>query len=257
MTAATSSTLSSLAAASPGSRRRRRWRRAGRRVLVLDARPQLGGRATAFVDRETGELVDNGQHVLFGCYRETFGFLRADRRRWATSIVSQRSRSRTSTTRAARSVLRCPALPSPLHLLARYLRAGTRCRWRDRLTVLRVAGRSRWRRPGASWRAAETSRRRGDTTVSRLAAGSRTGPRMLTRWLWEPLAVAALNQSPDEAAGGSRSCACWPRCSARTASDSSLVLPPKPLHEMYAQPARALHRVSAAARCGRTRWRGS
>jgi len=47
----------------------------GHRVLVLDARPQLGGRATAFTDRETGELVDNGQHVLFGCYRATFEFL--------------------------------------------------------------------------------------------------------------------------------------------------------------------------------------
>ena len=27
-------------------------------------------------DRVTGELVDNGQHVLFGCYHETFRFLR-------------------------------------------------------------------------------------------------------------------------------------------------------------------------------------
>ena len=39
-------------------------------------RPQLGGRATAFRDRHTGELVDNGQHVLFGCYRETLAFLK-------------------------------------------------------------------------------------------------------------------------------------------------------------------------------------
>src|SRR5689334_22395224 len=48
---------------------------AGRRVLVVDARSQLGGRATAFRDRETGELVVNGQHVLFGCYHQTFQFL--------------------------------------------------------------------------------------------------------------------------------------------------------------------------------------
>ena len=49
----------------------------GGRVLVLEARPQLGGRATAFQDRVTGERVDNGQHVLFGCYRQTFRFLSA------------------------------------------------------------------------------------------------------------------------------------------------------------------------------------
>src|SRR3954470_20016658 len=49
---------------------------AGQRVLVLEARGLLGGRATAFIDRETGELVDNGQHVMFGCYHETFALLR-------------------------------------------------------------------------------------------------------------------------------------------------------------------------------------
>ena len=43
----------------------------GARVLVLEARPGLGGRATAFTDPETGERVDNGQHVLMGCYDET------------------------------------------------------------------------------------------------------------------------------------------------------------------------------------------
>ncbi len=52
-----------------------RLARHGARVLVLEARSRLGGRATAFNDRETGELVDNGQHVLLGCYRETFAFL--------------------------------------------------------------------------------------------------------------------------------------------------------------------------------------
>src|SRR5688572_9732866 len=44
---------------------------AGAHVLVLEARSRLGGRATAFPDRESGELVDNGQHVLLGCYRDT------------------------------------------------------------------------------------------------------------------------------------------------------------------------------------------
>ena len=46
------------------------------RVLVLEARPTVGGRATAFTDPATGERVDNGQHVMFGCYHETFRFLR-------------------------------------------------------------------------------------------------------------------------------------------------------------------------------------
>ena len=53
-----------------------RLTREGARVLVLEARGRLGGRATAFADRETGEIVDNGQHVLLGCYRDTWAFLR-------------------------------------------------------------------------------------------------------------------------------------------------------------------------------------
>ncbi|MEJ7666414.1 MAG: FAD-dependent oxidoreductase [Hymenobacter sp.] len=48
----------------------------GARVLVVEARPGLGGRATAFTDPETGERVDNGQHILMGCYDATFAFLR-------------------------------------------------------------------------------------------------------------------------------------------------------------------------------------
>ena len=53
---------------------------AGARVLVLEARPTLGGRASAFTDPATGETVDNGQHLMLGCYHETFAFLARDRR---------------------------------------------------------------------------------------------------------------------------------------------------------------------------------
>jgi len=48
---------------------------AGLTVLVAEEAPRLGGRATSFADRDTGERVDNGQHVLFGCYRDTYALL--------------------------------------------------------------------------------------------------------------------------------------------------------------------------------------
>src|SRR3954463_2172427 len=89
----------------------------GARVLVLEARSRLGGRATAFADRETGELVDNGQHILLGCYDETFAFLRAigaaDRVRiepqLAVTMIDRAGR---------RTRLSCPSLPAPFHLAA-------------------------------------------------------------------------------------------------------------------------------------------
>src|SRR5258706_7040480 len=47
----------------------------GARVLLVEARPHLGGRARSWVDPDTGSVVDNGQHVFLGCYRETLEFL--------------------------------------------------------------------------------------------------------------------------------------------------------------------------------------
>jgi squalene-associated FAD-dependent desaturase len=205
----------------------------GARVLVLEARAQLGGRATAFTDRETGELVDNGQHVMFGCYHETLAFL--DRIGASDNVRRQPSLAVPYIDRVGRRTeLRCPPLPSPLHLLAAVLDWDA-LSWADRLSVLRLAA------PLA--RARRELRKVGRVsvapgfTVSDWLRHYRQGPK-LRSWLWEPLAVAALNQPPEVA-----SAAPFVRVLAemfgRDPSDAALVLPAKPLHEMYAEPARA------------------
>ena len=108
----------------------------GAQVLVVEARPALGGRATAFTDPATGERVDNGQHVLFGCYHETFRFLR---RIGAEGHVRVQHRLAVDMIdRAGRwSRLACPALPSPLHLLAGVM-TWNALGWRDRLSALKM-----------------------------------------------------------------------------------------------------------------------
>jgi len=201
-------------------------------VLVAEARAQLGGRATAFLDRETGELVDNGQHVLFGCYRATFEFLRRiqalDRVRVQPSLsvpfIDRDGR---------RSVLSCPTLPSPLHLLAGVLEWDA-MPWRDRLAVLKLAGPLRRARRELQRTGSVSAEPRGTVSEWLIAHGQTES---LRTWLWEPLAVAALNQSPDDAAADP-----FVRVLAEmfgpNAGDSSLVLPTRPLHEMYAEPAR-------------------
>ena len=91
--------------------------RAGARVLVLEAKARLGGRATAFRDRETGELVDNGQHILLGCYYGTLAFLDAIGARDRVRIQPQLAV--TMIDRDGRwSRLLCPQLPAPTHLAA-------------------------------------------------------------------------------------------------------------------------------------------
>jgi squalene-associated FAD-dependent desaturase len=204
----------------------------GKRVLVVDARAQLGGRATAFRDRETGELVDNGQHVLFGCYRSTFEFL--ERIRAADRVRVQPSLAVPYIDRAGRrSVLRCPTLPSPLHLLAGVL-GWDGIPLRDRLSVLNLAVALRRARRELQATGSVTADPNGTVSEWLIAHRQR---QMLRTWLWEPLAVAALNQPPSVAAASP-----FVRVLAQMFGpdphDSALVLPTRPLHEMYAAPAR-------------------
>jgi len=107
----------------------------GVRVLVLEARPSLGGRASAFTDPATGERVDNGQHVLTGSCRETFRFLR--RLGTDSQVRLQPGLSIDVIDRNGRaSRLACPRLPAPLHLLVGTMRWDA-IGWRDRLALVR------------------------------------------------------------------------------------------------------------------------
>lgn len=193
----------------------------GARVLVLEARPTLGGRASTFTDPETGERVDNGQHVLFGCYHQTFRFLR---RIGAESSVQLQPQLRIGIVdregRASRLV--CPPLPSPFHLAAGLLRWPA-IGWRDRLASLGV------------------QRALSDTvpaeTVREWLTRHRQTPRLI-ELLWEPLAVAALNQSIDVAAAPPFVRVLRALFNA-DAQDAALGVPRVPLDECYALPAKA------------------
>ena len=214
----------------------------GLQVLVLEARPTLGGRATAFTDPATGERVDNGQHVLFGCYDETFRFLR---RIGAEPFVSVQPQLTVDTIdrHGHRARLRCPALPSPFHLVAGVM-TWTAIGWRDRLAVIRMGAAIRrlQRRSalmlhgesGPSGRQPETASG-GETVRDWLERHGQT-PRLI-EVLWEPLAVAALNQSIDQAAAAPF-LSVLGRMFGRDPRSASLALPVKPLDEVYTLPAR-------------------
>jgi squalene-associated FAD-dependent desaturase len=209
-----------------------RLTRQGARVLVLEARARLGGRATAFPDRDTGELVDNGQHILMGCYTETFAFLREigaqDHVRvdpqLAVTMIDRMGR---------RTRLSCPALPPPLHLIAGVLEWDA-LSWRDRLAMLGMATplkNARRELLGSAVRAASPD----ETVENWLIRNGQTA--RLRELLWDPLALAALNQPPDQAAAPP-----FARVLAEMFSDdpraAAIALPTRPLHLMYAEPAR-------------------
>jgi hydroxysqualene dehydroxylase len=207
----------------------------GARVLVLEARPALGGRATAFTDPATGERVDNGQHVLLGCYRDTFRFLE---RIGATYHVQVQDRLTVDMVdrdgRASR--LACPSLPPPFNLLGG-LMTWSALGWRDRIAALRIPGALSPVRRASTARPASHEGLPHAETVREWLLRYRQTPRLI-EMLWEPLAVAAVNQSIDVA-----SAVPFARALAEMLGnnrrDASLALPLKPLDEMYALPARA------------------
>ncbi len=205
---------------------------AGRSVVVCEESPRLGGRATAFTDRETGERVDNGQHVLFGCYRETYAFLRELGTDNLAPLERRLDVTMADTTgRMAR--LRCPAWPPPWHLV------GGIMKWRalsigDRLSAVRLHAFFRQvRRDGAR---AAASRVPAAETVTEWLVRHGQSERLRT-WLWNPLAIAALNQSPDVAAAAPFVRVLGEMFGPRV-EDSAIGLPKVPLDELYAEPAR-------------------
>ena len=222
-----------------------RLTRRGARVLVLEARSRLGGRATAFADRETGELVDNGQHILMGCYTEALAFLRDIGAQDNVRVDPQLAV--TMIDRAGRRTrLSCPALPAPLHLAAGVLEWEA-LSWRDRLSVLAMATplkNARRELAGASVRASSPD----ETVENWLIRNGQTA--RLREMLWDPLALAALNQPTNQAAAPP-----FARVLAEMFSDdpraAAIALPTTPLHLMYAEPARAfIERHGGTVRTG-------
>jgi squalene-associated FAD-dependent desaturase len=218
---------------------------AGARVLVLEARGRLGGRATAFPDRETGEIVDNGQHVMLGCYTDTFQFLQSVGA--VANVTLQRQLAVTMIDREGRrSRLVCPSLPAPLHLIAGIVEWEA-LSWRDKIAALRMAtplAIARRQLRGGEAIAASP----GETVENWLVRNGQT--ERLREMLWRPLALAALNQPTDIAAAPM-----FARVLAEMfGSDpraAAVALPRRPLHLMYAEPARAyLETKGGAVRTG-------
>ncbi len=223
-----------------------RLTREGARVLVVEARSRLGGRATAFSDRETGELVDNGQHVLLGCYRDTLSFL--DEIGARGHVTFQPTLGVTMVDRDGRSSrLSMSSLPPPLHLIAGVF-DWEALAWKDRLSILRMRAPLEIARRALSSGSYGIAASPGETVENWLIRNGQTA--RIREMLWDPLALAALNQPPSHAAAPpfARVLAEMFGPDARAAS---IGIPNKPLDAMYAEPARAyIERHGGTVRTG-------
>jgi squalene-associated FAD-dependent desaturase len=152
-------------------------------VLLLERRGVLGGRATSYRDAVSGEDVDNGTHVMVGAYRATLDLVR--RAGAADLLLEQEDLRLDYVDDRGPSALECPPLPAPLHLLAGLL--GLRAPWRVRLQAVRFGLAARFGRTPEGLTLAEWLRRAGQGPDARAL-------------LWDPLATAILNETPEKAA---------------------------------------------------------
>jgi squalene-associated FAD-dependent desaturase len=154
-------------------------------VVLLERRGVLGGRATSSRDAVTGDDVDNGTHLMVGAYARTLDLVR---RAGACDLLLQQDDLRIEwVDDRGRSALACPALPAPLHLAIGVL--GLRVPLAVKLQAARLGLAVRFGRRPDGLTLAEYFARCGQGEAAR-------------RLLWDPLALAILNEPPERAAAG-------------------------------------------------------
>jgi squalene-associated FAD-dependent desaturase len=151
-------------------------------VMVFETARTLGGRARRV--EINGVPLDNGLHILIGAYRETLRLIELTKgQQEAPGLI----RLPLELIVHPHFRLRAPRLPAPWHLAAALICArGLDIDGRMKVAAFIAAMRRKSFRLGT------------DTSVERLLASYRQPP-AVTRYLWNPLCISALNTQPHEA----------------------------------------------------------
>ncbi len=198
-------------------------------VTVLEAAPQLGGRARRLV--VAGRQLDNGQHLLVGAYHALLELLerlgRCEGRHWQRLPLSLELRA------PAGPALRLdpPSWPAPWHLAAALLRAPG-LSLGQRLQVLRAA------RALLEYGACAATVQ--DQPLQAFLEGRAQGPGAIRR-LWEPLCLAMLN-TPIHQASTVVFARVLHDLFTRHRGDSDLLIPKQDLGALFPLPAAAFVR---------------
>lgn len=149
-------------------------------ITVFEAARQLGGRARSV--EINGQVLDNGQHILVGAYRETLRLIRR------VGLDPERQLQRVPlelNDPAAGFLMKLPRIPAPLNV-ALGLVFAKGCSACEKYSAARFM---------RSLQSIDYRLDRDCTVAELLDCHQQTG--RLRRFLWEPLCLAALNTPPD------------------------------------------------------------
>ena len=158
----------------------------GRTVLLLEQRQQCGGRTNSFFDDVTGSVVDNGQHLMMGCYHATRRFLRligTDH----LAFLQPALRINYLRPQYPDDHFVCPPLPAPLNLLGGLLRFNS-IPFKDRIKMFMVA------------KELMNSSQEKELALDRMTVEEwlrQLGQSDLSKkYLWDVITIGALNNDP-------------------------------------------------------------
>ncbi len=199
---------------------------AGYRVAVLERKPKLGGRAYSFSDPEGGDSVDNGQHVLMGCYVQTLDFLKKIGT-YDKLIFRDRIEMEMIASDGTHARLKAGRLPGPLHMVSALMR----------YQMLSMGERTSVLMAGTRMMAMKRfqHKRLENATVAELLKDLRQSDHACERF-WYPLAIATLNEEPDKASAALLA-EVWGRAFFGRRRDSAFVYSKVGLSDLYCQAA--------------------
>jgi squalene-associated FAD-dependent desaturase len=152
----------------------------GYRVTLIEQRNRLGGRTFSIEDPATSETIDNGQHVLMGCYVYTL--------RWLDMLgqlhhldAGRRIRISFAEPQKKLHPLIIPNLPMPFHLIAGMLQFKNLSVW-ERLSLLKAGLSLPFRGIGKAFSV--------DEWLTSVGQSEKT-----KKYFWNPVCLAVMNST--------------------------------------------------------------
>jgi len=158
----------------------------GRKVLLLEQRQYCGGRAYSFSDAVTSSMVDNGQHLMMGCYHETRRFLRLIGTEHLTLLQPELRIDYLCPSQNDHQ-LRFNRFPAPFHVVGGLI-GFTAIPFNDRIKMLLVA---KELMKTSSWKEQELDRLTVDEWLTKLGQSG-----ISRKCLWDVITVGAMNNHP-------------------------------------------------------------
>ncbi len=160
----------------------------GHHVTVIERRGHLGGRAYSYKDPVTGSVIDNGQHILMGCYRDTLNFLDTIGTRDKVAFQKNLGVDFAMPNGGRGEIHRFQAwpLPNPLHLLSGFA-TFSGFSFKDKIASLKIKR--------GLLDSGDGGKDLDRMTVSEWLNSLGQTPRLQERF-WDPLTFAALNDRP-------------------------------------------------------------